>query len=60
MDKIIWKIQQRGAYRNSIAFIDGVRVAIFRPTLEDDFVITMDDDQLPGSYATVALAKKAL
>ena len=59
-NKVAWKIQTRGAYKNHVAIIDGIRVVIFRPTLESDFVIALNGDEMPGSYKTVALAKKAL
>jgi len=58
---ITFKTQKRGAYTNHIGFTpEGVRVAIFRPTVDSDFVITVDGVQREGTYPTVAVAKKSL
>lgn len=57
--KLTWKAQRRGGYTNHIAVVYGIRLAVFRPTPEADYVLAIDHEGQPGTYATAAAARKA-
>lgn len=57
--KVQWKIQRRGGYTNHIAEVYGIRLAVFRPTPEADYVLAIDHTDQPGTYATATAGRKA-